>query len=102
MAGKKTKKIEPFQELKFLNLPEKDSMALVGVKINGTVSGGSKWGDNYEIKITDCNGQILLHGNLKNPQSRKNALAKFDNLIEVLTNARNHIESKLKEQNLRF
>jgi len=103
MATKKRKKeIVPFQEVKFLNSAEKGSMALVGVKINGVISGGTKWGDNYEIKITDCNNQILLHGSLKNPESRKNALAKFDNLIEVLSKSRDHIENQLKEQKLRF
>lgn len=94
--------ITPFEELKFLNIPEKDSTALVAVRIRGEVSGTKRYEDNYEIKITDCSNTVTLHGNLKNPESRKNSLNKFDSLIEVLTNARNHIEKELKEKNLRF
>lgn len=103
MAKAKVKKIiTPFEELKFLNIPEKDSTALVAVRVREEISGSKKYEDNYEIKITDCSNTVTLHGNLKNPESRKNSLNKFDSLIEVLTNARNHIEKELKEKNLRF
>lgn len=102
MAKRKAKTIEPFQNLKFLNIPEKDSSALVGVRIRGEISSSNKYEDNYEIKITDCNGTVTLHGGLKNPESRRNALNKFDSLIKVLTEGRNHIEKQLKENNLKF
>lgn len=102
MAKRKPKVIAPFEQLKFLNLPEKDSSALVGVRVRGEITSSKKYEDNYEIKITDCGSDITLHGNLKCPESRKNALHKFDKLIEVLTEGRNHIEAELKKNNLKF
>lgn len=102
MAKREKKVIVPHHEIQFLNLPDKGSMAAVGVKIQGDLVGKSSYYDNYEIKITDCDRTVTLHGSLNNPKSRENALKKFDTLIEVLTRGRDHIEKELKEKRLKY
>lgn len=101
---RKTKSLESYQRIEFLNIPEKNSMASIAVKINGKLTNSSSvfGGDNYEIRITDCNDHIVLHGKLKNPESRRNAFKKIDTLIEVLTESRDHIEQQLKLNKLKY
>ena len=94
--------IEPLSMVKMLNLPTKSSLATILVKLRGNIGTTDRGGDNYQIKITDCSNSILLHGNLKSPDSRRNAINKLDTLIDVLTQAKEHIEQELKKNKLEY
>lgn len=100
MAKKTLKTMVPYRSGAFLNLVEKDSGAMIVVKARGKLT-GTGWEDNYSIDINDCEDKIHLHGKLRNPQSRANALFKINTLINHLTDLRDHIETQLQENNLR-
>lgn len=101
---KKGKQIKAYQNISFLNLPEKNSMSSIAIKVNGflTNTEGKYERDNYEIRISDCAEHIILHGSLKSPESRRNAFKKLDVLIESLTEAKAYIEKELKRHNLKY
>lgn len=94
------KKIESFRDIRSLNLIEKDTPAYAKSVISS--SPNREGFGFYDIEISDCNSRISLHGSLSNPLSRKNALYKIQNLIEVLEGAKNHIESEVKTNNIRI
>ena len=98
IVKKRKKKVNfaPYSRIEYLNLPDKSSNSFIGVNISYARY------DGYSIDIADCNEKIHLHGGLTGVSSRKNALGKFDKLIEILTEARNHIESELKKNKLRY
>ncbi|WP_407268769.1 hypothetical protein [Tenacibaculum maritimum] len=103
---KQSKKIETFRKIELLNLPEKTTGSYVYVYAGGALD---KNGKSYEeriseyiIRIQDCENTAILHGSLNNPTSRKNALAKIDSIVQVLTEFREHLTTQFKEHNVRF
>ena len=101
MSKKETKKIKTYREIQLLNLPEKTTGSYIAVYANGSLNKGSNQ-SKYEIKISDCINNTLLHGKLDNPKSRKNAIAKIDGLVNVLNKFKDHLVNEFKENNVRF
>ncbi|MFL0124512.1 hypothetical protein V2590_07485 [Tenacibaculum maritimum] len=103
---KQSKKIETFRKIELLNLPEKTTGAYISVYASGPLNKTGSYADNfqskYQIKIQDCSAPAILHGSLNNPTSRKNALAKIDSIVQVLTEFREHLTTQFKEHNVRF
>jgi len=95
---KQVMKIEPLDKIMFLNLPGKESAASIGVRISPRLR---DW-DAYAIYITDCDDTIKLHGSLGSIESRKNAINKFDTMIDILINARNHIVFECRKKELKI
>ncbi len=87
----------------FLNLAEKESDALIHVKIKANSILNQNKSDSshdLDIRITDCNEEILLHGSLK-AASIANSLFKLNALIDALTETRDYIngtQSGIKER----
>jgi len=91
-------KIEPMDEMKFLNLPGKESAASLGIRISPQIR---EW-NAYAIYISDCDDAIRLHGSLGSIESRKNAINKFDTMISMLIKARNHIVFECRKKELKI
>lgn len=73
------KELTPYQSIKLLNIPGKQSRANI---ITGICKHKDK--TDYSIRISDCKDTVLLHGNLDRDDSVKNALHKIDTIISEL------------------
>jgi hypothetical protein len=89
----KRREIKPFYERHFLNLPSKDSPAV----IKGRVPSGKYRHDQYELVISDCDGEITLHGRLDNKVSIENFRHKIGLVKSVCDNMLKHVEAELLE-----
>ena len=88
---------------RFLNLAEKDSDALVQIKIRANSilnQSKSDSSNDLAIRIMDCNTEVRLHGSLK-AASMANSLFKLNTLIDALTEARDCINGIANEAALR-
>ncbi|MCF2874035.1 MULTISPECIES: hypothetical protein [unclassified Tenacibaculum] len=104
MAKQKTKKVESYRKIELLNIPEKTTGAYISVYTGGKLAQNAAWNTKgkYEIKISDCERSILLHGSITSLESRKNAIHKIDSLVEVLSGLKDHLVMQFKENNVRF
>lgn len=98
MPVKTKKKINftPYSRIEYLNLPDRSSPTSLGVNISYGKHPG------FSIEICDCGNRMQIHGNIRSVSARKNALHKFDKMIEVLAEARDHLEAELKKNKLRY
>ena len=108
MPARKRKKrtdkfTEPYRSVKYLNVIEKDSPATVSVHIQKCLLNSKRYNSGqYIIRINDCGERIELHGVVNSPDSRRNALHKFNTLIDELQKGRDHLESEFKKAGVQY
>lgn len=94
---------DTYRSVDFLNLPDKDSPALISVHIQKCLLNSKKYNSGqFLIRLTDCSRAVELHGVLNSVQSRKNALNKFDTLINELQKGKDHLLAEFKKNNVKY
>lgn len=103
MAKRPPKFTDIHRSIEFLNLADKDSPATISVQVQKCLLNSRKYNSGqYIIRISDCGNQVELHGVVNSPESRKNALHKFDTLIKHLQAGRDHLESEFKRHKVKY
>lgn len=82
------KSIKTFVRREFLNLKDFCGGAIIKCGV---------FGKSYEIKITDCNKSIFLHGKFESKEEMDNTIYKLDIIIDVINDMKNDIVEKYEE-----
>ena len=91
-------KIVPFQNISCLNMVGKGSDASILCSVSDKIADWSA----YQINVSDCDQKARLHGSLKTPENRQNALHKIDALINSLTEMRTHLINEFNNRKLKY
>lgn len=100
---KQKPKFKLFTQRSFLNIiPSSPACIIVELEHHSYTNPSDDANGDYSIKINDCQNRVTLHGNLNNPEKRRNAIFKLNMLIEHCTMLRNKIIEDCIKHNLKY